>query len=247
MTTGYTPLPETSTSDLVADRLRDAILAGDLKSGDRLIETDLAERFEISRGPVREAIRQLVPEGLVVLRRNRGAVVASPTLDDVLEVYAVRLSLGTVALQQAARVQTVASPQFQGAAKRLELLRNRSIQEDAQLMLEADLAFQDALLSLSQLPRMSALLAQSARDAASFVRMLGVTYDNTDHAALIQRHEVLLDAIRAGSPTAATGAWHQHIRATVEEFTRCYEDPDHSDVSQHPLANLVLANTLEKP
>ena len=160
MTTSYTPLPETSTSDLVADRLRDAILAGDLKSGDRLIETDLAERFDISRGPVREAIRQLVPEGLVVLRRNRGAVVASPTLDDVLEVYAVRLSLGTVALQQAARVQTVASPQFQGAAERLELLRNRSIQEDAQLMLEADLDFQDAVLSLSQLPRITCTLGE---------------------------------------------------------------------------------------
>ena len=94
MSAAFSPLPEASTADLVAQRLRDAILDGSLRPGDRLVEHDLAARFQVSRGPVREAIRLLVPDGLVVLRRNRGAIVASPTFDDVLEVYAVRMSLG---------------------------------------------------------------------------------------------------------------------------------------------------------
>lgn len=245
--TPFAPLPETSTADLVADRLRDAILDGSLRPGDRLVETDLAERFAVSRGPVREAIRLLAPEGLVVLRRNRGAVVASPSFDDVLEVYAARMSLGALALAAAVRNRAVDSADFAAAAALLDPLRDPAVQGSPADMLDADLAFQDAVLSLSRLPRISAMLEQSARDAASFVSLLGITYDSTDHDALIQRHERLLSALAATDPDAAVTAWNRHIRATVAEFARAYGEVDAAHVHDHPLAHQVLGPPQEKP
>lgn len=247
MTAGFAPLPETSTADLVAERLREAILDGTLRPGDRLVENDIAERFAISRGPVREAIRLLAPEGLVVLRRNRGAVVASPTFDDVLEVYAVRMSLGTLALASAAEARAADTPDFAEAADLLARLRDPAVQVDPPAMLDADLAFQDAVLSLSRLPRISAMLEQSARDAASFVSLLGITYDSTDHVALIQRHERLLAALASHDAAAAVSAWRDHIQATVTEFARAYVDADAAQIRDHPLAHQVLGTTQEKP
>ena len=240
MSTAFAPLPETSTSDLVADRLREAILDGSLRPGDRLVETELAERFDISRGPVREAIRLLAPEGLVVLRRNRGAVVASPTFNDVLEVYAVRMSLGSLALANAVRAGVADATEYLTAVSLLETLRDPEVQADAYAMLEADLAFQDAVLSLSHLPRISAMLEQSARDAASFVRLLGITYDSTDHDDLVARHERTLAALAGNDPEEAVSAWQHHIRSTVAEFARGYADADGTDIHQHPLAAEIL-------
>jgi len=245
MSTAFAPLPEASAADLVADRLREAILDGTLRPGDRLVEADLAEQFAVSRGPVREAIRLLAPEGLVVLRRNRGAVVASPTFDDVLEVYAVRLSLGVLALTHAVETQAGETARFAEAANLLAAMRSPRVQADPQAMLDADLAFQDAVLSLSGLPRISAMLEQSARDAASFVSLLGITYDSTDHVALIERHERLMAGIAAADADATLAAWHHHISATVSEFARAYGADAH--VQHHPLAHHILGTHQEKP
>lgn len=245
MSTAFAPLPETSTADLVAERVREAILDGSLRPGDRLVEAELAERFAVSRGPVREAIRLLAPEGLVVLRRNRGAVVASPTFDDVLEVYAVRRSLGALALAHAVEAGAAGTAAYAAARDLLAALRDPRVQADSQSMLEADLAFQDAVLSLSGLPRISSLLEQSGRDAASFVSLLGITYDATDHVALIGRHERLLDALARGDADAAVSAWQHHIRATVDEFARAYGGDTH--MRDHPLAHRVLDAPQEMP
>lgn len=240
MSAAFSPLPEASTADVVAQRLRDAILDGSLRPGDRLVEHDLAARFQVSRGPVREAIRLLVPDGLVVLRRNRGAIVASPTFDDVLEVYAVRMSLGSLALAQAVYVDAAAHPEFGGLLILLQRLSDPEVQADALLMMEADLLFQDALLATSGLPRITSILDQSARDVAFFVRMLGISYDSSDHAALIQRHERVIEAVRECDPEAATDAWQTHIRHTVGEFARRYPDADISGVFSHPLTEQLF-------
>ena len=240
MSAAFSPLPEASTADLVAQRLRDAILDGSLRPGDRLVEHDLAARFQVSRGPVREAIRLLVPDGLVVLRRNRGAIVASPTFDDVLEVYAVRMSLGSLALAQAVYVDAAAHPEFGGVLILLHRLSDPEVQADALLMMEADLLFQDALLATSGLPRITSMLDQSARDVAFFVRMLGITYDSSDHADLIRRHERVINAVRECDPEAATEAWQAHIRHTVGEFARRYPDADIRGVFSHPLTEQLF-------
>ncbi|MCA8235991.1 GntR family transcriptional regulator [Burkholderia cenocepacia] len=82
-----------STADAVAASLRDMIINGELEAGERLVERDLAERFGISRIPMREAIQRLEREGLLDIFRNRGAVVRMLSTSDVQEIYDLRVLL----------------------------------------------------------------------------------------------------------------------------------------------------------
>ena len=82
-----------STADAVAASLRKLIASGEVGDGARLVERDLAERFSVSRIPMREALQKLEAEGLIEINRNRGAVVRTLTLDDVEEIYSLRMLL----------------------------------------------------------------------------------------------------------------------------------------------------------
>lgn len=82
-----------STADTVAASLREMIINGELKGGERLVERDLADRFGISRIPMREAIQRLEREGLLDIFRNRGAVVRMLDASDVKEIYDLRALL----------------------------------------------------------------------------------------------------------------------------------------------------------
>ncbi|KVL33189.1 GntR family transcriptional regulator [Burkholderia territorii] len=82
-----------STADAVAASLREMIINGELQAGERLVERDLAQRFGISRIPMREAIQRLEREGLLDIFRNRGAVVRMLSASDVQEIYDMRTLL----------------------------------------------------------------------------------------------------------------------------------------------------------
>ena len=83
------------------DRLRDEIIRGVWKPGERLQERTLCQRFGISRSPLREAYRVLAAEGLLELPRNRGAIVAAPSLSDVLQHHVLLDALETLAIELA--------------------------------------------------------------------------------------------------------------------------------------------------
>ncbi len=94
---GYKPL-----RDVVFETLRDAIITQVLKPGERLMEIQLAEEMGVSRTPVREAIRKLELEGLVVMVPRKGAYVAGVSMKDIHEVYEVRAALEMLAVTLAA-------------------------------------------------------------------------------------------------------------------------------------------------
>jgi len=234
------PLPDLSTSELVAQRIRDAILEGSLHAGDRLVEADIAAELGISRGPVREGIRLLAGEGIVLLRRNRGAVVTSPIFEDVLEVYVLRLSLGLLAINHAMQLDVASAPEFANVDVLLRRLRDPEVQSEPLLMMEADLRFQSALFDLGGLTRITAVLDQTARDIPVYVKVLGITYDDVDHAALIERHERLVQAVRTRHRGDAELAWRDHVRCTVGEFARGYPDAQIEGIFDLPLMHHVF-------
>jgi DNA-binding GntR family transcriptional regulator len=86
-------------SDYVADQLRQAILSGQLQPNERLVEQDIAERMQTSRGPVRDGIKSLESEGLIVRQAQRGALVSQLHLEDFMEIYTLREALETLAIQ----------------------------------------------------------------------------------------------------------------------------------------------------
>ena len=92
--------------DVVFNTLRQAILKGELKPGERLMEIALAERLGVSRTPIREAMRKLEQEGLVVMIPRKGAYVDGISLKDIHEVYEIRAALEALALELAAKYIT---------------------------------------------------------------------------------------------------------------------------------------------
>jgi DNA-binding GntR family transcriptional regulator len=94
-------LPKSTFRQHIAERLRSAILAGDIAPGAQLVESTLAAQFNVSRGPLREALRQLVEEGLLVTVPYTGTHVISLSVDDVREIYSMRIMLERFAFEQA--------------------------------------------------------------------------------------------------------------------------------------------------
>lgn len=94
-------LPKRTFRQHIAERLRSAILAGEIAPGAQLVEATLAHQFTVSRGPLREALRQLVEEGLLVTVPYTGTHVISLSVDDVREIYSMRITLERFAFEQA--------------------------------------------------------------------------------------------------------------------------------------------------
>ena len=94
-------LPKRTFRQHIAERLREAILDGEIAPGSPLVETALAEQFSVSRGPLREALRQLIEEGLLVTVPYTGTTVISLSVADVREIYSMRITLERFAFEQA--------------------------------------------------------------------------------------------------------------------------------------------------
>ena len=88
-----TPISRKTLREQVAEILRKKILNGDIQSGERIVEADLARELQMSRGPVREALRQIEEEGLVVYEPHKGCVVKTMTYDEMQEAYLIRSTL----------------------------------------------------------------------------------------------------------------------------------------------------------
>jgi DNA-binding GntR family transcriptional regulator len=128
----------------VVQLLRDAIVVGDFKPGERLIEGPLCERFGVSRTVVREAIRQLESEGLVTLVANRGPVVTELSQDDAIALYEVRAVLeGLAGARFAERATEQQKKRLDGA---LGKVANAFESGDERLRLRAKDLFYDVLL-----------------------------------------------------------------------------------------------------
>lgn len=102
-------LQHTDLGTAVTASLRSAIVSGEIAAGVRLVETDLAEQFGVSRGPVRDALAELQRSGLVELRARKGSFVRSLTAVDVDEVYSLRIALESLAVRRAVETGIEAS------------------------------------------------------------------------------------------------------------------------------------------
>ena len=94
-------VPKSTLREHIADGLRGAILRGDIAPGSPLVEASLASQFRVSRGPLREAIRQLIDEGLLVTVAYTGTSVIELSVEDVREIYSLRIVLETFAFEYA--------------------------------------------------------------------------------------------------------------------------------------------------
>lgn len=208
--------PNPTAVEHVVMQLRDAIVSGSLPPASRLVEFDLAERFAVSRGPIREALRKLESQGLVTLRPNRGAIVRSLNADDVLEVYVLRSALGVVAIRQLIGAGLVTEKVIAHLSKLEERARKKSNRRQQAVIVECDLAFQSAVVDACGLPRIIARFRESTAEVMLFVMTSGIVYPDVDQ--IVTDHADLLEMIIERDGDRAVSLWRTRMHTAVKEF-----------------------------
>ena len=138
--------------DVVFEHLREAIIKGKLKPGERLMEMQLAEELGVSRTPVREAIRKLELEGLVIMIPRRGAYVADLSIKDVAETFEIRLALEALAASLAA--ERITPEECEEMDRLLERIGESIRQNDVKQTAALDEEFHNLLYQASRNDRL---------------------------------------------------------------------------------------------
>jgi DNA-binding GntR family transcriptional regulator len=215
-----TPTVKRSLADDVVDRLRDAIFHGSFKPGEALREEQLAAMLDVSRGPVREALVQLEREGLVLVRRHRGATVARLSRRDLEDVYSLRLALEQLAIQRATRYATdqdFAAMEAVLAAFDVALSRGPSEKEVAEL----DVRFHDLIYQAARHQRLYDCWANLKSQIYIFLLSRNVV-DPDFRAVTVKSHSDLLEAIRARDEARAMIEIEAHLRGAYDRVVRAY-------------------------
>ena len=194
--------------DVVFNTLRKAILKGELKPGERLMEIALAEKLGVSRTPVREAMRKLELEGLVVMIPRRGAQVANITEKDLNDVLEVRIALENLSIENAcARMTEEQLGDLWKAAKNFE-----------DTMAEADVAFHEVIYKSSDNRRLNQVL-NNLREQIYRYRVEYLKDEETRNL-LVKEHEEIYEAIKNRDLKKAKEISYQHIENQREAIIR---------------------------
>jgi DNA-binding GntR family transcriptional regulator len=202
---------------LVAERLRAQIVAGELPSGSKLRQVEIARRFGVSTTPVREALAALQREGLVRLHPQRGAVVFVPTVEDLREHYEIR-----AALEALAAARTAERFEERWAQPLCTLLEEMRTGPETGRYLELNQRFHTELYGHCERPRLVEMIA-SLRDASSAYLHIYRAAADFPVARLDGEHRAILTACVARDAEAAAAATREHLQNTVEHVARRLE------------------------
>lgn len=220
------PVKKTSLSDMVTDNVRQAILDGTFKPGQRIIEEELASSLQTSRQPVRDALLQLEQEGLVVREKSRGATVVTMSAADIEEVCSFRMSLETLAFRFA--VQRASDQDVVELADQLATLSKCLQRSDFSLeeAVELDLKFHEKLLLISGHRRIISAW-QSLKSQIWFLIFSLNAYRQGGYPSSSDAwHQRLLDALRRKDVAGGTKHLEQHLDEaywTLKEAHRARE------------------------
>src|SRR3954468_11659253 len=191
----------------VVEALREAIVAGRFEDGERLIEDRIARELKTSRGPVREALRQLEHEGFVISYPYRGAVVLGVSDEEVREVLVpVRLVLEKYSFPKAAA--TMADDDFAELAKEVWQMQEAARTNDLGRSVEADMRFHELMLERSDQPH----TAQVWRLIAPRIRAYFYRYGRrADLDRIAREHAELLAALQTRDGGTIGAALEAHI------------------------------------
>ncbi len=198
--------------DVVFNTLRRAILRGELKPGERLMEIQLANKLGVSRTPIREAIRKLELEGLVLMIPRKGAEVAEITEKNLRDVLEVRCALEELAVQLACdRIDKKGCRELRTAAEHFkDVLDSDDITQIAQ----ADEAFHDVIFTATDNQRLIQLL-NNLREQMYRYRIEYLKKKEC-YPQLMEEHEAIICAIEGHNKEKATQITGQHINNQVD-------------------------------
>lgn len=193
--------------DVVFHTLREAILKGDLKPGERLMELQLAAKLGVSRTPIREAIRMLEQEGLAVTVPRRGAEVAKMTEKDMQDVLQVREALDELAASIACELITEAEmEQLEQAAADFETATET---KDVKRIADTDMVFHDIIYHATRNPKLVNILnnlrEQMYRYRVEYLK------DEQNYPVLLKEHREILAGFKERNTGMVTDSMRRHV------------------------------------
>ena len=194
--------------DEVFNTLRERILKGVLKPGERLMEIHLADQLGVSRTPIREAIRMLELEGLVKMVPRKGAQVAKISREDLQDVLEVRKALDTLAVELACeRINEDEIVKLKMAEDEFErVLKNG----DTTQIAEADVAFHDVIQVASKNKRLKSMISNLAERIYRY-RFEYIKQQSDGGKTLVMEHREIIRCIEQNDVDAAIKAIELHI------------------------------------
>ena len=193
--------------DVVFNTLRQAILRGEMEPGERLMEIQLAQKLGVSRTPIREAIRKLELEGLVIMIPRKGAEVAHITEKDMKDVLEVRSTLEELVVELA--IKNVTDEKIEELKCANKVFESAIVSKDAVNIVEADVKFHDILYSMTNNARLIQII-NNLREQMYRYRVEYLKEEQTRNL-LVSEHEELVKAIREGDVQKAQDISFHHL------------------------------------
>lgn len=193
--------------DIVFNTLRTAIITGELSPGERLMEIKLAGDLGVSRTPVREAIRKLEREGLVITTARKGAEVAPINEKDLKEVLEIRKTLESLACQLAA--QKITPEQVALLRERNREIEDAVNEKDTEAITKKDVEFHEAIYVITENQRLMDMLHQLKEHILRY--RLQYIKDMKNKKAIVDEHERIIAALEAHNVRASRREIERHI------------------------------------
>ncbi|KYO66994.1 HTH-type transcriptional regulator McbR [Thermovenabulum gondwanense] len=200
--------------ELIYEHIRKMIFSGELKEGERLVEKDLAEKLKVSRTPVREALRKLETEGLVVHLPRKGVVVKGFSKEDVIEIYSIRKSLEALAISFT--VQNITEKEIEKLKNLNEKMKEVAKEEDTEKLFELLREFNKVLVESCRMPRLINLI-NTYREYLERFRVVTMSKKERRLSAL-KEHDEIIDAIIRRDANRAQSLVQEHLQGALEAF-----------------------------
>lgn len=202
--------------DVVFNTLRQAILRGELEPGERLMEIQLAQKLGVSRTPIREAIRKLELEGLVIMIPRKGAEVAHITEKDMRDVLEVRCTLEELAVTLACK--NVTSDKINELKASNKLFEASIVSKDVVNIVDADVHFHDIIYGMTDNQRLIQII-NNLREQMYRYRLEYVK-DARTHSILISEHNDIIQQLIDKNVDKAKVVVRQHIHNQEKGIVR---------------------------
>ena len=206
----------------VSNAIREAIVTGEYEPGQKLSETALSDHFQVSRTPIREALKQLEREGLVEIIPRVGTCVTKPTEKELRELFTMKEVMeGLAAGLFAERGDTDEIEKVRQAVANMEKALRTS---DNKLYVEANSIFHDTILEGANNSKLSFML-NLLLNQIPYTGYVYITIgDPVRREKSLREHQAVLVAIEKGDRLEAEKAMREHVRASGEELKRDIEN-----------------------
>lgn len=215
------PLSSDSLVAMAYESIRASILDGTFQPGEHIIESKVASQLEISRAPVREALRRLGQEGLTVERPRRGTFVREISATDFVDIYNVRIAIETAAVRLAVRNKASLAP----IEKTIKAMERAAKKHDVALTVNLELDVHQQICDASGNDYLATVFRSLSGPIRMALSMDDAAYEELEDVAT--EHLPLLEAMASGDADRAVEAIQSHIVSTVGPvLERLGGDPD---------------------